>query len=81
MFRTDSFKNREVINIDTAERIGIVADVEIDTESGNIKSLIVKRSGILNMLGRELIIPWNSIAVIGKEIILVRVVEIIKSSF
>lgn len=81
MFRTDSFKNREVINIDTAERIGIVADVEIDTESGNIKSLIVKRSGILNMLGRELIIPWNSIAVIGKDIILVRVVEIIKSSF
>ncbi len=81
MFRTDSFKNREVINIDTAERIGVVADVEIDTESGNIKSLIVKRSGILNMLGRELIIPWNSIAVIGKEIILVRVVEIIKSSF
>ncbi len=81
MFRTDSLKNREVINIDTAERIGVVADVEIDTESGNIKSLIVKRSGILNMLGRELIIPWNSIAVIGKEIILVRVVEIIKSSF
>ena len=81
MFRTDSFKNREVINIDTVERIGVVADVEIDTESGNIKSLIVKRSGILNMLGRELIIPWNSIAVIGKEIILVRVVEIIKSSF
>lgn len=81
MFRTDSFKNREVINIDTAERIGVVADVEIDTESGNIKSLIVKRSGILNVLGRELIIPWNSIAVIGKEIILVRVVEIIKSSF
>ena len=81
MFRTDSFKNREVINIDTAERIGVVADVEIDTESGNIKSLIVKRSGILNMLGRELIIPWNSIAVIGKDIILVRVVDIIKSSF
>lgn len=81
MFRTDNFKNREVINIDTAERLGIVSDVEIDTESGNIRSLIVKRNGIINIFGKELVIPWNSIAVIGKDIILVKVFDIIKSSF
>ena len=43
MFRTCSFKNREVINIDTAERIGTVRDVEISPETGNISALIVRR--------------------------------------
>lgn len=79
MFRSHSFKNREVINIDTAERIGIVSDVEIDEVTGSIRALIVKRHGsfLSTMLGGELIIPWSSIAVMGEEIVLVRAVELI----
>lgn len=77
MFRSNNFKNREVINIDTAERVGVVNDVEIDTETGNIKALIVKKHGCIlpSFLGSELMIPWSSIAVMGDEIVLVRVVE------
>ena len=78
MFRSNSFKNREVINIDTAERVGIVSDVEIDAETGSIRALIVKKHGCIlpAVLGGEMIIPWSSIAVMGSEIILVRVLEI-----
>lgn len=80
MFRTCSFKNREVINIDTAERIGTVRDVEISPETGNISALIVRRHTSLlpAIFGGELSVPWSSIQAIGRDIILVRVVELEK---
>lgn len=81
MGRTDNLKNREVVNIDTAERMGVVSDVEIDAQNGRITSLVVRRNGIRSLIGGELVIPWGSIAVIGKEIILVRVLEISKQQF
>ena len=79
MFRSCNFKNREVINIDTAERIGIVKDVEIDTENGSIKAIVVKKHSNLfpQIFGGELVIPWDNIEVMGEEIVLVRVVNIV----
>lgn len=74
MFRSCNFRNREVINIDTAERIGIVKDIEIDAESGNIKALIIKKHGgvlPLPFMG-ETVIPWENIVVMGKDLVLVR---------
>lgn len=75
MFRTSNFKNREVINIDTAERIGMVKDVEIDTANGNIKSVIVRKyNGILPVLwNNEMIIPWENISVMGNDVVLVSI--------
>ena len=74
MFRSCNFRNREVINIDTAERIGIVKDIEIDAESGNIKALIIKKhGGVLPLpFAGEAVIPWENIAVMGKDLVLVR---------
>ena len=78
MLNASELRRREVINAATAERIGYVYDIEIDFKSGVIQSIIVpKRDGIFSFLGkkREYVIPWENIAAVGKDIILVNVDE------
>lgn len=77
MPRGYELKNKEVININTAEKLGYVADVEIEEKDGSIKSLIVPgRFGIWSKITKkELVIPWDMIEVIGKDVILVKLLE------
>lgn len=75
MFRGGNLKQRIVIDISTAERIGYVTDVEINEVSGRIESVIINRhTGILSyLLGwRERSIPWEAIVVMGREFVLVK---------
>ena len=75
MVRAYDLKQREVIDINTAERLGYIYDVDIDFEKGKITSVIVpKRHGILRFLSKknDFIIPWENIVAIGKEVVLVR---------
>ena len=68
------FKHKEVINIKDGRRLGYVQDVTADFKTGNIKEIIVPgNNNFFNIFsaGRELTIPWNSIKVIGEDIILV----------
>ena len=45
MMSASELRRREVINADTAEKLGFVYDMDIDFESGKIDSIIVpKRS-------------------------------------
>ena len=41
MSRGYELKNKEVININTAEKLGYVSDVEFGESSGNIEAIIV----------------------------------------
>ncbi len=77
MSRGYELKNKEVININTAERIGYVSDVEFGEDSGTIEALVVPRRGGLwsKLTGTEVIIPWELIEVVGKDVILVRMFE------
>lgn len=75
MFRGGKLKQRVVIDISTAERIGYVTDVEINEVSGRIESVIINRhTGVLSyILGwREQTVPWESIVVMGREFVLVK---------
>ena len=79
MFHGCSLRQRIVINTETAERIGCVADIEIDNTDGRITKLIVrKRAGLLFGLFHigEVSVPWESITAIGKEFILVKILEL-----
>lgn len=77
MSRGYELKNKEVININTAEKLGYVSDVEISEQDGSITALIVPRHcGLWSRLtGSELIIPWEMISVVGKDVILVKMLE------
>ena len=68
-------RSKEVINVDDGCRIGCISDVEIDTCTGSLVSIIVFCGhGICGFLGRgeEIVICWKDIVVIGDDTILVR---------
>ena len=66
-------KEKEVININDGSRLGYVGDIEIDTHTGNLISIIIFGRKWLRLFGKndDLIIKWNDIEVIGEETILV----------
>lgn len=79
MFRSMRLRQRMVIDISTAEKLGFVNDIEINESTGNIESVIVpqKYRFFSRMFGKgEIIIPWKSIEAIGHEVILVRLSDI-----
>ncbi len=78
MFRGHNLRQKEVINISTAERLGCIRDVEISESTGNVEAIIVPRRGLCPgrlFGGGELIIPWSAIEAVGEEVVLVRLFE------
>lgn len=72
-FITDMHE-KEVINLCDGTRLGNVCDVEIDTCTGCLVSVIIYgRNKFFGLLGREedIKICWNEIKVIGDDTILV----------
>lgn len=68
-------KNKEVVNVKTGVKIGFVDDVEIDTGSSSVVSLVVYgRPRCMGILGREddIIIKCQDIELIGEDTILVK---------
>ena len=66
---------KEVIDLRDGARLGYVGDVEIDTETGNVQSMVIPgRLRLFGLLGREAerVVPWEDIEKIGEDIILVR---------
>lgn len=78
MFRGYNLRQKEVVNIKTAERLGNIRDVEISEATGNIEAIIVPRRGCFFKRffgGGELIIPWSAIEVVGQDLVLVRLFD------
>ncbi|MBR5247059.1 MAG: YlmC/YmxH family sporulation protein [Clostridia bacterium] len=72
-FITD-MREKEIINLRDGCRLGAVCDVEFDTCSGNIVSIVVfGRSKVFGFGGKgeDIKICWNDIKVIGDDTILV----------
>ena len=66
---------REVINLRDGARLGYVGDVEVDIETGSVRSIVIPgRLRLFGLLGREedKVIPWTAIEKIGSDLILVR---------
>lgn len=77
MLKTSDLKVKEVININDGRRLGTIADLEIDVESGRLMAIIVPGSGkFLGLFGKndDVIIPWEKIHKIGMDVILVEAV-------
>ena len=73
MFRAGELRQKEVINICNAERLGYVCDVEFCLENGEIEAIIVP--GCMKWLRfsrkDDLVITWDKIRCIGEDVILV----------
>lgn len=65
---------KEVIDIADGSRYGFVGDVELDVNSGAVRSIIVPgRPRWLGLLGprEDLVFPWSAVKRFGEDIILV----------
>ena len=72
--RIVELKNKEVICIRDATRLGFVGDVEIDTCTGKIVSIVIEgKPKFFGLMGKDddIIIDWDCIEVIGDDTILV----------
>ena len=78
MLRACDLRQKEVINIVNASRLGYVYDVEINFETGNIVAIIVPgKPRILGVIGKkdDYVIPWDNIVRVGEDIVLVEMSE------
>lgn len=72
--RIDELKNKQVVCVKDGCVLGYISDVELDTETGELVSLIIYgKPRLFGFLGREedIVIPWRDIKVIGNETVLV----------
>lgn len=72
MFRGDKLRHRDVIDAQTAERLGYVWDLEIDEREGRITAIVVMRGGWWRRFFGvgEFIIPWSNISAVGERFVL-----------
>ncbi|MBR6572742.1 MAG: YlmC/YmxH family sporulation protein [Clostridia bacterium] len=73
--RIAELKDRQVVSVSDGTVLGMVGDIELDTESGRLTAIVIYgKQKAFGILGREddLVIPWSEIEVIGNETILVR---------
>ena len=72
--RIAELRDKEVIDVSDGSRFGYVGDVEVDLETGKIRSLVVPgRLRLFGLLGREedRLFPWEAVRRFGEDIILV----------
>lgn len=83
MVHACDLRQKEVVNIYTAERLGYITDVEIDFETGSVRSVVVpKRRTARELLSKRkrYIIPWEDIVCVGGELVLVKLREFMNAS-
>lgn len=72
--RIDELKNKQVVCVNNGCVLGLVSDIELDTQNGTLTSIVIfgnyKLFGLLGR-GEDIVIPWDDIQVIGNETILV----------
>ena len=74
----DEIRKKEVINLKTGSCFGYADDIVIDTETREVKSLILRgRQYFFGLFGREedVVISWKEIETIVMDTILVQVDE------
>lgn len=74
MTKTSELRAREVVSINDGRKLGLVTDLEIDVETGQIRALVVPgKERLFWWIGKgdEVVIPWENIKKIGVDVILV----------
>ena len=72
--RLSELQNKNLVNVSNGKNIGNIIDVNIDYQSGNIKSFIIESKGsILTFSNKDndMEVKWNDIQKIGEDVILV----------
>ena len=74
MMTFSELRKKEVVIVDSGEKLGMIDDLEIDEAEGFITSIIIMNQAIRGTFFQkpeEIIIPWTQIVTIGSDIILI----------
>ncbi len=68
-------RQKKVIDVDTAEQLGCIIDMDIDVASGKIRKITVSKTGFSRFLheAKEFAVAWEDVAAVGNEYILVKI--------
>ena len=71
--RLSDIQNKDIISLNTGEKLGNIIDVIIDEETGKIESLILEKKKFSSFFSNnnESEIYWDKINKIGEDVILV----------
>lgn len=76
MVRISDLRMREVVNILDGKKLGNIVDIELDLERGKVTAIIVPgrlRGFSIFAKREEIIISWEKIVKIGRDVILVEI--------
>ncbi|NLV91931.1 MAG: YlmC/YmxH family sporulation protein [Firmicutes bacterium] len=70
--RFSELAGKEIISIDEGARLGVIDDTDlvIDTESGQIRSLLIRNRGSF-FKRRTLVLGWSGIEKVGHDFVIV----------
>ncbi len=74
MAKISEFRQKEVVDIETGKRLGYICDMDLDEESGRVKSVTVPSGKLFAsvMKNSDKVIPWEKIMKIGEDMVLVK---------
>lgn len=74
MLKNFDLRQKRVIDMDTAEALGFIRDMDIDFETGRIRSVTIPQKGIFGILSgsKNVTVPWDRVVAIGSEFVIVK---------
>ena len=74
MLKNFDLKQKRVIDVDTAEVVGFIRDMDIDFETGRIRSVTIPQRGIFGLFsgGKNVTVPWDRVVSIGNEFVIIK---------
>lgn len=76
MVKISDLRMREVVNVLDGKKLGNITDIELDLEGGRVIAFILPgrlRGFSIFAKREEIVIPWDKIVRIGRDVILVEV--------
>jgi YlmC/YmxH family sporulation protein len=73
MFKISELAKRDIINVFNGAKLGLVKDVQIDSETGTVHAIVLqgRRRFWFFPAGKDVIVPWTKIKKFGVDAVLV----------
>ncbi|AEM78997.1 YlmC/YmxH family sporulation protein [Thermoanaerobacter wiegelii] len=74
MIKASELRDKDVIDINTGEKLGNIIDIEVNLEEGRVEGIVIpKETSFFRFFNKdiEIYLLWESIKKIGTDVILV----------
>jgi len=74
LVKISELRTREVINVLDGKKLGCIIDIDLDVEKGRVTAIVLpgpRRWLSLFSRKENLVVPWEKISKIGRDVILV----------